>query len=174
MATCRGSHRTLSTGRSRHAWPRATSPARSRIPATYAANTFGCKAQVGPALGRLDPAVRRTRVPWTSSHPGSVHAGLHPRAAAHRAAPAPRKFESHCHIVIRSCLRISIGIERLLAPGTHNTGRHASPPRAVAEAGPPPKMMKTKGAAQKARMAFRRPQIIVYFNEIIGIILRRR
>ena len=132
------------------------------------------KAQVGPALGRLDPAVRRTRVPWTSSHPGSVHAGLHSRAAAHRATPAPRKFESHYHIVIRSCLRISIGIERLLAPGTHNTGRHASPPRAVAEAGPPPKMMKTKGAAQKARMAFRRPQIIVYFNEIIGIILRRR
>ena len=59
-------------------------------------------------------------------------------------------FHSDCHIVIRSWLGISVGIERFLPPGTHNTGRHASPTRAVAEAGPPPKMMKTKWAAAKS------------------------
>src|ERR1035441_4144890 len=76
-------------------------------------------------------------------------------------------FHSDCHIVIRSWLGISVGIERLLATRDHNTGRHASPTRAVAEAGPPPKMMKKKGLRQKARIAPRRPQmIIVYFNGI--------
>src|ERR1039458_3726018 len=84
-------------------------------------------------------------------------AGAVPAQSEHRLLPRDGNaeiacdiFHSDCHIVIRSWLGISVGIERFLPPGTHNTGRHASPTRAVAEAGPPPKMMKTKWAAAKS------------------------